>query len=446
MSKKKSVVTQSITHIRLSEVNQTKLDKLNALARVYKDLCQEYVTAFCTEVEPDKYIAPFIQSQLSHRWQRVAIMQATGIAQSWWTNRNNAFDAYQRKLAQFEKKYPTEAERKANRNREPQWQEFTTPELKATNIQANHNVVQLTNEAELPLKLEQSKGQGFDFWLRISTLDKGKPLWLPVKLANYHREKLAGHLPNSSVQLNHHHDGTWRLTISFDETIAQKETQSEPIGIDVGINNFLTSSTGKQYGTFRGDLARRFEQDREKRRRKAKLRACLEKKGVENLPSTSSTSGQKLRRHVLQSINKAVKDYFCDHPDSEVVIEDLSVSSMRFKSRRMNAQLYASHLGHIPQQIQWVALKRGIAVHKVNPAYSSQECYRCHHTHRDNRPTQQTFCCQVCAYRAEADEVAAKNVQRRLHDQELAACKGLAEVKELLLRRHQAWCEQHGYP
>jgi transposase len=52
------------------------------------------------------------------------------------------------------------------------------------------------------------------------------------------------------------------------------------VGVDVGIVHFLTSSTGKEYGSFHGKMARRHKRDRAKRRRKAKLRACLEKKGV----------------------------------------------------------------------------------------------------------------------------------------------------------------------
>src|SRR5712692_7396800 len=101
--------------------------------------------------------------------------------------------------------------------------------------------------------------------------------------------------------------------------------------------HFVTTSTGEHYGTFHGKLRQRQKRDREKRRRKAKLRACLEKKGVEKLPSTTSRSGQRLARHVRQEINRAVNQCFAKHPDAQFAYEQLSVATMKFKARAMNA-------------------------------------------------------------------------------------------------------------
>ena len=89
--------------------------------------------------------------------------------------------------------------------------------LKKMSIQANRNVAQLTPESDLPLKIEESDTEEFDYWIRISTLNKAKTIWLPVKLAKYHREKLKDNLPNSSVSLERSHQGKWTLSITFDE-------------------------------------------------------------------------------------------------------------------------------------------------------------------------------------------------------------------------------------
>ena len=61
-----------------------------------------------------------------------------------------------------------------------------------------------------------------------------------------------------------------------------------------------------------------------------------------------------------QEINRAVNQLYADHPDAQFAYERLSVASMRFKARRMNAYLYASNLAHIPKQLAWGAAKRGI--------------------------------------------------------------------------------------
>lgn len=208
------------------------------------------------------------------------------------------------------------------------------------------------------------------------------------------------------------------------------------IGLDVGIANFITTSTGQQYGTFHGNLALRHQRDREKRRRKAKLRACLKKKGVKRLPSTRN---KKLARHVRQEINRAVNELYRDHTEAQVAYEQLHVAGMKFKARRMNAYLYASNLAHIPAQLAWGAAKRGVRARTVKSAYSSQECHRCHHVSRENRPTQQTFCCVVCGRTTHADVNAAENLASRLGDQELAACADRQAIKALLARRHQDW-------
>src|SRR5205807_4919112 len=66
-------LTKAVTHIRLIEVNPGKLAVLDALASVYLALCQQHVTLFCTEQQPDKFHPPVFVTPLSERWHRVAI-------------------------------------------------------------------------------------------------------------------------------------------------------------------------------------------------------------------------------------------------------------------------------------------------------------------------------------------------------------------------------------
>jgi Putative transposase DNA-binding domain len=426
--------TQAVPHIRLSETNACKLAALDALAPVYQALCQQYVTYFCTEAAPDKFHDPIFATPLSERWHRVAIQQAAGIARSWRTNREQAYQSY---LEEMENSLEERATPDQDpKRKEPEWKEWNIPVLRQISLQANVNVV----------ALEVSNDSTFDYWLRISTLEKRQPIRVPVKLADYHRKVLEGKSINSSVTLNRRADGWW-LTITYDKKVAvQTEPDAPVIGVDVGIANFLTSSDGKHYGTFHGKLRERQKRDREKRRRKAKLRACLKKKGVEKLPSTSSKSGQRLTRHVRQEINRAVSVCLDEHPGAQIAYEQLSVASMKFKARAMNAYMHASNLAHIPKQIEWNAAKRGIRATKVKSAYSSQQCCVCSYVDKANRPNQQTFCCVVCGYSTHADLNAATNIKYRVGDSELYACPDRQAVKALLLGRHEIWKMQNGWP
>src|SRR5713226_4768270 len=303
--------TFAVTHIRLGEANIGKLAALDELAPVHLALCQEYVTLFCTEVPPDKFAPPVFPTPLSERWQRVAIQQAAGIARSWRTNREQAYQDYADELLEYHEQQQAEGTLDAQQAKEPTWREWDVPTLRQTCIQANANVA----------VLEPSQDSTFDYWLKISTLQAYKPIQFPVKLADYHREALKGKTINTSVTLNKR-DGGWWLTLSYDQVIPIQTAPDPPVvGIDVGIANFVTTSTGEHYGTFHGKLRERHKRDRQKRRRKAKLRACLKKKGVQKLPSTRSRTGQRLTRHVRQEINRAVNQCFAKHPDAHFAYE-----------------------------------------------------------------------------------------------------------------------------
>jgi Putative transposase DNA-binding domain len=440
-------VTRAVTHIRLAEANGGKLAALDALAPVYISITQQYVTLFCTEELPDKLHVPIYETELSERWHRCAIMQAAGIAKSWRSNRANALRDYEKRQVWYEERLALykeqqkrgvleEGEEEIQEPKAPEWHEWNIPALREWCLQANVNVV----------KLEPAEASLFDYWLKVSTLDKGNPLLVPVKLADYHKEALKEKKLNSSVSLNKR-KGDWWLTVTYDEEIAVSTVpDANVVGIDVGIANFITTSTGKHYGSMHGKLKAKHKRDRAKRRRKAKLRACLERKGVKKLPSTSSRTGQKLIRQTKQEINRAVNECFNDseHQGTQFTYEDLSVASMRFKARAMNAYLRASNLAHIPGQIKWNAEKRGVLATPVNCAYSSQECSRCHYTSRKNRPNQKTFFCQVCGFTTHADINGAVNVSRRKGDRALQGCRDRKAIKALLMKRHEWWKQEHG--
>ena len=128
-------------------------------------------------------MGPVFETELSDRLHRVAIQQAAGIAKSWRTNRENAYQAYLQDVVDYvQAKARAEAEDRmsAFKRKEPIWNDWNVPVLRVPVIQANANVV----------VVEPSKESTFDYWLRVSTLDKGAPLRIPVKLAPYHKAVL----------------------------------------------------------------------------------------------------------------------------------------------------------------------------------------------------------------------------------------------------------------
>src|ERR1700680_3372201 len=151
-------ITKAVTHIRLEATNAGKLAALDDLAQVYLSLCQQDVILFCTDEPPDKFRATCFVTSLSERWQRVAIQQAAGIAQSWRTNRTQAHQDYVDEMVEYQEQLADGT--LDPKTKEPTWKEWDVPTLHQTCIQANANVV----------ALELSQDSTFDFWLKISTL------------------------------------------------------------------------------------------------------------------------------------------------------------------------------------------------------------------------------------------------------------------------------------
>jgi hypothetical protein len=112
-------LTHAVTPIHLGDANHAKIAALDALAAEYLRRCQEYTTYCCTETPPDKYAAPCFDSPLSQRWQRVAIQQAAGVAQSWRSNYAAASQDYQDRLAAYQTKRKASATRRSGTNGTP---------------------------------------------------------------------------------------------------------------------------------------------------------------------------------------------------------------------------------------------------------------------------------------------------------------------------------------
>jgi transposase len=60
-------LTHAVTHIPLCATNDAKVAALDSLATEYLALCQQYVTLFCAEAEPNGDADPCFPSQLSQR-------------------------------------------------------------------------------------------------------------------------------------------------------------------------------------------------------------------------------------------------------------------------------------------------------------------------------------------------------------------------------------------
>jgi IS605 OrfB family transposase len=370
-------VKKAITHLKLDQANLGKLEKLDELALEHQRVVQTYVDwLIAHEVrQPDKYAAipeVDIPTPLSDRWQHCAWRQACGIVQSWYSNH---------------RKKP--------------------PVLRNVCLQANNNVV----------VIEGSQTPQYDFWLRISTLNIGHPVRIPIKL--YKRAKgTVAQFPKlcRGVRLNRR-DDEWYATFVV-ERKGPKPKSSRLIGVDIGMTTIVTTSNGRHFGEVSAELAYRVERANEKRRRKQKLNACLKRKQM----PTPSLSDHKVEAFARNEIGRALNQMLDDlSGGTQVALERLSVRDMRFKSRQMNRRLRASQLAYVRDKLKFKLDERGIRYRSVQAAYTSQQCAQCGFTISMNRRSQAEFRCLWCGYEANADENAARVIAERFGDEELDA-------------------------
>ncbi|MBM3238041.1 transposase [Candidatus Poribacteria bacterium] len=389
------MVKKAITHLKLDAANRGKLQKLSSVANEYMRVTQAYVDLLIKQEikEPDKYASvpeKEVQTPLSKRWQRCAWQQACGIVQSWYSN---------------ECKNP--------------------PILKNICIQANANVVQI----------EPSITETFDYWLRISTLEPGAPVRIPIQLYDRAKETLASFEKLCTGVTLSFRDGEWYVTF----VVERKTKKPEPkkvVGIDIGMVSIVSTSEGRHYGNISEKLRKRVEKSAQKRRRKQKLNACLIKKGKPKV----SLSNNRTEAYAKNEIGRALNFMLSELPQgTSVAFERLSVKDMRFKSRQMNRALRASQLGYVRDKLKFKLDERGSRYKSVQPAYSSQQCSKCGFTFKMNRSNQSEFYCLCCGNSANADENAACVIAERFGDDELNKLP-FREVETVLairfLRRH----------
>jgi len=387
--KKPKGLHKSINNIKLELANTGKLNLLNELGEAYLTLCQNYIDyIFENEIKNVSSYGnlPDINSELSERYKRCAWQQAASIMKSFYAN-----------------------------NRE------NKPILKNLKIQGNVNVIQI----------QGSKTKSFEYWLRISTLEKGKPIFVPINIHKYGKNVLGEGQLCGGVTLARL-DGQWYATLAVEIEKKKPIASLGMVGIDLGIKNLFTASTGNFFGQFSNNLKKQVDKADNVRRRKQKLNACLIQGGKPEVDLSSPQIIATIRNEIGRAANQLVNTL---ETDSLVVLEKLNIKGMKFKSKRMNRILKASKIGLALDKLKEKLDYKHIHYASVPAAYSSQECNKCGYVHKDNRRTQERFKCGYCEQAENADVNAGKVLVKRFGDAELLNVDHFREVKTILMER-----------
>ncbi|MEI5522356.1 transposase [Streptomyces brasiliscabiei] len=189
-----------------------------------------------------------------------------------------------------------------------------------------------------------------------------------------------------------------------------EEKQYEPdgfIGVDLGIVNIATTSTGYQ-AAGRG-LNRRRTRERD-------LRAKLQKKNTKSAKRRLKARARKEQRHVKNTNHVIAKRIVteAERTSAGIALEDLGGIRQRVRLRKpQRVMLHSWAFAQLGEFIAYKARRAGVPVVHVDPAHTSQTCCECGYVDRKNRVDQALFVCRNCGVVAHADRNASHNIAQR---------------------------------
>ena len=266
-------------------------------------------------------------------------------------------------------------------------------------------------------------------WLKISGLEKGKRIALPL---------------NTTVAPS----GTLRLIlkeniVEVHYSIDVKQTQNcgtKTLGVDKGFTEVFVDAEGERYGENLGaELTKESDYLKTKYQRRNKLKAIASKKTHKKKAILENNLGRKKLNKRKEKKQFQIKDiiYKATHKlvdkAKTIVTEDLTspISGKKF-GKDISRRLSSWTKGVIAQALDLISQRRGSTLKVVNAAYTSQVDSR-NGALLGQRKGDLFYC-----YDGEvlhADKNAALNIQARLYDPEIDRWTTFKTVKSILLKR-----------
>ncbi|WP_406100725.1 transposase [Streptomyces sp. NBC_01003] len=203
-------------------------------------------------------------------------------------------------------------------------------------------------------------------------------------------------------------DGKWFLIATCDIDEAAPNTHPAGfLGVDLGMVNIAATSDGERHCGRR--INRKREQDR-------KLRGKLQKKSTKSARRRAKRHAGKEARRAKDINHKISKGIVAEaeRTGRGIALETLTGIRERARLRRpQRVKIHSWPFAQLGSFIVYKAKRAGVPVVYVDSAYTSQECSKCHHAARGNRPSQAVFSCRVCGFVDHADRNASHNIAHR---------------------------------
>ena len=165
--------------------------------------------------------------------------------------------------------------------------------------------------------------------------------------------------------------GKWYITGSYNISEPIKQNSSTTIGLDWGIKNFMTSSTGEFINYPKTVLREFYRVNRLKSLRDKKVKNSNNWNKLNNKIILACERFENLKKDFIEQTTTELSRY------NNIAIENLTNAKIRMsnKNRRRLAQI--NPLNRFTDTLKWKCKKFGTDLYEVNPAYTSQTCSCC---------------------------------------------------------------------
>jgi putative transposase len=264
----------------------------------------------------------------------------------------------------------------------------------------------LDNKVAVILGKATGKAKTFDYWVRLSTYEKGKPVYMPVQ-SNEYFDGIAGNRKNfCQLNLSDNND----LTISFIKDVHDQKAvyipETDKICVDIGLVTAMATDKGDLFG--RDFMARLLYYDN----RITPLAANRQRQGLPVRSSRYDRRVSELRDYLKNEINRLFNRIVEIYNPAEIVVEKLDFRNLQL-SKRMNRLLSRFGKASIVAKLESLEEEFGITIRYENPTYTSQECSVCGYVDKNNRTSQSAFNCKFCHSILHADVNAPRNLRKR---------------------------------
>jgi len=288
----------------LALANTNKLKSLNELSQEYKKTVNYFLKRLFQKKGLTEEFLKSYRSPLSYRYKQCAKRQAFKLFKSWCRNKNKG----------------------------------DKPKLgKSGNLS-------LVLDYRFVEFQESKNSKEFNFWVKIATLNKGKPVLIPIKSYDYANQYFKGWQLLKGGRLLKQNNN-WFLELTFQKETPPKKEKGKTIGIDIG-----DKIQRKQQGS------------------KAFNKALKERDYYINR-TVKSLNWKELKTIVMENIK--------------------NIKQNTRKEKRLNKHFRSKFqrwtYSQLLNRIKLTAEATGVHLQLVNPTHTSQTCSQCGFVHKLNR-------------------------------------------------------------